>query len=77
MANRFVALASLTVLAVAAFGPAQAEDRVDLTPPLYREQARATASVRPAAEIGTTPRLVPSEPESPRAVIEAAAVQAR
>ena len=71
MTVRHIALA---VLASAAFvGPAMADDRINLTPPLYREQARETAAVRPASELATTPRLVPAAPAAPRTVAEAGA----
>jgi hypothetical protein len=64
----FAALAAVTVA-----GPALADDRIDLTPTLYRDQARNTASVRPASELTTTPRLVPAAPANPRIVAEAIA----
>jgi len=38
-------------------GTVMADDRINLTPPLYREQARSTAAVRPASELNTTPSL--------------------
>lgn len=60
-------LASATVI-----GSVSAEERLTVTPTLYRELARATASVRPAAELTTTPRLVPAAPAKQR-VAEAAA----
>jgi hypothetical protein len=60
------------ILAVAAAGslagPARADDALHLTPPLYREQARATATVRPASELTTTPRLVPAASTARRVV---------
>lgn len=62
------AIASATIV-----GSATAGERVDVTPTLYREQARATASVRPASELTTTPRLVPAAPASPRVIAEATA----
>lgn len=39
-------------------GAATADDRINVTPPIYREQARTTA-VHPASELTTTPSLVP------------------
>ncbi|TXN17288.1 hypothetical protein FV219_00605 [Methylobacterium sp. WL122] len=48
----FGALAFATVT-----GTAMADDRTNLTPPLYREQARATANVRPVSDLTTTPSL--------------------
>jgi len=69
MTMRTFILATLTAVTVA--GPAVADDRINLTPTLYRDQARATAAVRPAAELTTTPRLVPAAPAQPRVVAEA------
>lgn len=61
-----------SVLAAATLaGPALAQDRISLTPTLYRDQARATATVRPASELTTTPRLVPAAPVKSRVVAEA------
>ncbi|WP_318784262.1 hypothetical protein [Methylobacterium flocculans] len=49
----------LTALAAATLtGAVQADERTYLTPPLYREQARVTATVRPASELITTPSVV-------------------
>nr|WP_238184640.1 hypothetical protein [Methylobacterium trifolii] len=48
----FGALAFATVI-----GTAMADERTNLTPPLYREQARATANVRPISDLTTTPSL--------------------
>ncbi|GJD55192.1 hypothetical protein [Methylobacterium dankookense] len=71
MSVRTVILAALasTVL----ISGAMAEDRINLTPPLFREQARTTATVRPISEMATTPRLVPAAPADPRILAEAAA----
>lgn len=71
MTTRSVLVAALAAVAFA--GPALAEDRISLTPTLYRDQARAIAAVRPASELTTTPRLVPAAPSTRRAVAEAAA----
>ncbi|MDP4024646.1 hypothetical protein Q8W71_18630 [Methylobacterium sp. NEAU 140] len=71
MTRRTAFLAALT--AVTVIGSARADERIDVTPTLYRDQARATAAVRPASELGTTPRLVPAAPTGPRVVAEAAA----
>ncbi|MCJ2058468.1 hypothetical protein MKL09_18175 [Methylobacterium sp. J-048] len=49
-------------------GPALADEAVNLTPPLYREQARATSAARPVTELATTPRLVPAVPTASRVV---------
>ena len=72
---RLLAIAALA--SVAAAGAASADDRIHLTPTLYREQARTTAAVRPASELATTPRLVPAAPANPRVLAEAAASPAR
>ena len=64
-------LRTIALIAVAAgsmIGPALAGESVSLTPPLYREQARPTAALRPASELVTTPRLVPAAPASRRIV---------
>ncbi|NEU15089.1 hypothetical protein G3T14_23975 [Methylobacterium sp. BTF04] len=59
------ALASITLV-----GTAVADERINLTPTLYREQARATAAVRPASELTTTPSLTPRAPTARRIVAE-------
>ena len=65
---------TLAALAIAVFAvPALADDRLNLTPTLYRDQARTTASVRPASELTTTPRLVPVAPIKTRVIAEAVA----
>lgn len=46
-------------------GSVLADDRTYLTPPLYREQARATAAIRPASELTTTPSLTAATATSP------------
>jgi len=61
------ALASTTLM-----GSALAEDRINITPTLYRDQARATAAVRPASELTTIPSPVPPAPRAQR-VVEATA----
>lgn len=66
---RTVTLATLAI--VTTLGSALADERISVTPTLYREQARTTAAVRPAAELTTTPRLVPTAPVGPRQVVEA------
>lgn len=55
MSIRFFTISALAVTAFA--GAAIADERTNLTPPLYREQARATANVRPVSEMITTPSL--------------------
>ncbi|MCJ2087718.1 hypothetical protein MKK88_17265 [Methylobacterium sp. E-005] len=62
-----------TLAAVPALGSAAAGERVDFTPPLYRDQARPTASVRPASDMTTTPSLVRTAQEAPRRLVEATA----
>lgn len=69
MTIRTITLATLT--AVTMIGSAVADERINVTPTLYREQARTTAIVRPASELITTPRLVPAAPVGPRHVVEA------
>ncbi|MGC5777349.1 hypothetical protein [Methylobacterium sp. NFXW15] len=71
MTIRAFTFAALAV--VSAVSSASAGDRIDFTPPLYREQARPTASVRAASEITTTPSLVRAAPEAPRRLVEATA----
>lgn len=67
---------TFTLASLAAFtfvGSALADDRINLTPTLYRDQARATAAVCPVSELTTTPRLVPAAPATRRVVAETAA----
>jgi hypothetical protein len=68
-------IALLVIAAGSMIGPALADEAVHLTPPLYREQARPTASVRPASELVTTPRLVPTAAESRRVVATAVSAE--
>lgn len=58
-------------------GTVLADERTYLTPPLYREQARVTATVRPASELTTTPSLTPRAPEGRRVVAEVSETSAR
>jgi hypothetical protein len=69
MTSRRFGLAALATVPM--IGSAVADERINLTPPLYRDQARATASVRPATELVTTPRLVPAAPAAARVVATA------
>ena len=48
------ALTTATILA----GPAAADDSLNLTPPLYREQARAATQARSVSDLTTTPQPV-------------------
>ncbi|MGU3663281.1 hypothetical protein ACLBX9_03675 [Methylobacterium sp. A49B] len=73
MTLRTVAL--IAIAAGSVVGSARADEAIHLTPPLYREQARATATVRPASELATTPRLVPTAPASPRIVATAVSAE--
>ena len=58
-----LSLASAALASSAAFmGAAAADDRLHLTPPLYREQARAAQQVRPAGDLTTTPQPVAVPP---------------
>ncbi len=61
-------LARAALVWTALVGSAAAQDRIDVTPTLYREQARATAAVRPASELTTIPHLVPAAPAGARTV---------
>jgi hypothetical protein len=56
MTIRTVVFAGLAVIPT--IGSAMADERINLTPPLYRDQARTTATVRSVSELATTPRLV-------------------
>lgn len=68
---RTLQLLALAALASSAtLGTPMADERINLTPPLFREQARSTAAVRPASELTTTLRLVPAAPVKPRIVAE-------
>ncbi|TXN00061.1 hypothetical protein FV242_23345 [Methylobacterium sp. WL64] len=58
MTVRTFVLAALAVIPM--ISTALADERVHLTPPLYREQARVTATVHSASEMTTTPRIVPA-----------------
>lgn len=64
-------IARLALAAASLIGPASADEAIHLTPPLYREQARAAVALRPASELATTPRLVPAAP-APRRVVATA-----
>lgn len=53
--------ASAALISAAAFtGPAVAEERLNLTPPLYREQAWAARQARQPETLTTTPHPVPT-----------------
>ena len=71
MTIRTIVLAVLAV--VPALSSVRADERINLTPPLYREQARFTAVVRPASELTTTPSVVRVAPEGSRHSAEATA----
>src|ERR1700710_970723 len=52
-------LASAAFASAAAFtGPAAAEDLLHVTPPLFRDQARAAQQVRSTGDLTTTPHPV-------------------
>ncbi|MGX5776927.1 hypothetical protein [Methylorubrum zatmanii] len=72
---QILALAALTSVTVA--GSAIADERIHLTPPLFREQARVTAAVRPASELTTTPQLTVAALPNRKVVAEAAMMPAR
>ncbi|SFM98427.1 hypothetical protein [Methylobacterium pseudosasicola] len=57
-----------TLASLPMISSALADEAIALTPPLYREQARATSAQRPATELATTPRLVPAAPAATRVV---------
>lgn len=69
MTLRTLGLAAL--VAAPMTGTAFADEALTITPPLYREQARTTAAQRPASELGTTPRLVPTSSPARRVVATA------
>lgn len=69
MTLRTLVLAAL--IAAPTASAALADEALTLTPPLYREQARSTATTRPSAELATTPRLVPAAPAATRIVATA------
>ena len=75
MTTRTLILAMLTTASLA--NTAMADDRTFLTPPLYREQARTMATVRPASELTTTPSLAPRAPTTRRVVAETADASVR
>lgn len=58
-------------------GTAMADERINITPTLYREQARITATIRPASELTTTPSLTPRPPIARRIVAEVVETSAR
>lgn len=62
MTIRTITLAALA--AVPMIGTAMADERINVFPPIYSAQARATAAVHPASELTTTPRLVPAAEQS-------------
>jgi hypothetical protein len=70
MTFRTIVLAAFATASLA--NTALADDRIFLTPPLYREQARATATLRPASELTTTPSLTQRVPATRRSVAETA-----
>ncbi|SFG39465.1 hypothetical protein [Methylobacterium gossipiicola] len=68
MTVRTFALATLASIILT--GAAAADERINVTPTLYRDQARVTAAVRPASELTTTPSLTPGAPAPRRVVAE-------
>lgn len=69
MNARIILLSALAISTLAS--GASADDRTFLTPPLYRDQARVTATVRPASELTTTPSVTSRVPDGRRVVAEA------
>lgn len=61
-----IAFASASVSA----GAAMADESLNLTPPLYREQARATANVRAVSDLTTTPSLAKASSVVSRVEVE-------
>jgi len=68
MTVRTFALATLASIVLT--GAAAADERINVTPTLYRDQARVTAAVRPASELTTTPSLTPRAPATRRIIAE-------
>jgi len=68
MTVRTFALATLA--SVILTGAAAADERINVTPTLYRDWARVTAAVRPASELTTTPSLTPRAPATRRIIAE-------
>ena len=69
-----LASAALTSAAILA-GPAAADERLHLTPPLYRDQVRAAQQVRSVSDLNTTPQLVSGQNGKPvaRPMVQASA----
>ncbi|MCJ2052552.1 hypothetical protein [Methylobacterium sp. J-070] len=63
-------LASAAFASAAVSGSAAADDRLHLTPPLYREQARDIRQIHPMDELTTTPQPV-SAPVTRRSTVSA------
>jgi len=68
MTIRTFALATLASIVLT--GAAAADERINVMPTLYRDQARVTAAVRPASELTTTPSLTPRAVTTRRIVAE-------
>lgn len=64
-------LASAALTSAAFTGPATAEDRLHLTPPLYREQAQVSLHAERLNVLATTPQPVPSTASSVRSTSKA------
>lgn len=72
LANAFALIALVAAPLVA--GTAMAGEPLNLTPPLYREQARAVQQTRQTSDMTTTPQPVAaSKPTETRRVVEVVA----
>ncbi|GJE10176.1 MULTISPECIES: hypothetical protein [Methylobacterium] len=71
-------LASAALVSAAVIRPAAADDHLNLTPPLYREQARVARQVRPVSDMTTTPQPVaaPAIPRRAGSTADRAMIQA-
>ena len=70
---RTILILASSAIAAATFaaGAATADDRINVTPPISREHARAIRAIHPAAEHTVTPMPVPAI-ETPRPLSAAA-----
>ena len=65
MRTILVLASSAIAAATLAAGFASADDRINVTPPISREHARAIRAIHPAGELTVTPQPVPAA-ETPR-----------
>ncbi len=71
MRTILVLASSAIAAATFAAGIATADDRINVTPPISREHARAIQAIHPASELTVTPQPVPAS-ETPRPISAAA-----